>query len=201
MGLRRPATGPRRITVESLPARWAAPLADAQEALGRYRLALHRCPPGPLRSRLEDLEAEFSDSIERCRELARWGADAQAAARELDPGGIERAARPTGAQARYVARDQREVKDRLHAVQGESAARLALINGRLDEAVGRAVEMAGRAAWAGPAGAADLDLGAGELAAELRALRAALDEVEGLGLDGVAGTEPGDRPRGTTRPG
>ncbi len=57
--------------------------------------------------------ADFRESVERCRDLARWGADAQVACRELDPGRIERTARPAGDEARHPARDQREVKERL----------------------------------------------------------------------------------------
>ncbi len=167
----------KRPSRADLPKRWASHLADADEALECYRRSIRRCAPGPLRDRLDLLEEDFVESVERCVDLARWGAEAEAARKELDPARIERAGRPAGEQARHVAADQREVMARLDAVTDEAHARLVLINGRLDEAVGRAVEMAGQA---GHGSSVDRDLGSGEVASKLRALRAALDEVEGL---------------------
>ena len=162
-----------------LPERWAAHLEDAEKALARYRRAVGRCTAGPLRERLELLEDEFMESVERCSDLALWGAEAEAARQELDPARIERTARSAGRHARHVADDQRDVMARLDAVIDEANGRLVMINGRLDEAVGRAVEMAGKSRRR----AGGRDLGAGEVASKLRALRAALDEVDELGVE------------------
>ena len=62
----------------------------------------------------------------------------------------------------------------------EAKAWLVVINGRLDEAVGRAVEIA---ATADAENERELALGAGEVAARLRSLQAALEEVDGIGED------------------
>ena len=167
------------VDAEDLPERWAAHLEDAEEALASYRRAVRRCSAGPLRDRLEVLEDDFVESVERCSDLALWGAEAEAARLELDPAEVERAARSTGSHARHVAKDQRDVMARLDAVTEEADARLVLINGRLDEAVGRAVEIAGKSRRR----AGGQDLGAGEVATKLGALRAALDEVDGLGVE------------------
>ncbi len=73
----------------------------------------------------------------------------------------------------------------------QAMGRLALINGRLDEAVGRAVEMAARIDCDEEG---ELDLGAGEMAAELRSLQLALEEVDALQLHGrraARGQAPG----------
>lgn len=164
-------------STEDLPHSWEAPVSDARRALKRYRRSLAQCPSGPLRRRLEDLEDDFEESVRRCEHLARWGAEAEMAEKELDPNAVERAARHVGDSAHRAAADQREVRTRLETVQGEAKARLALINARLDEAVGRAVEMVGRAGQARDDGAGGLDMGAGELASELGALRSALEEV------------------------
>ncbi len=73
-------------------------------------------------------------------------------------------------------------------------ARLVVINGRLDEAVGRAVEIAGKVDADDPAG---VDLAAGEVATKLRWLRAALAEADALQPDGARGAAP-ERQRGAT---
>lgn len=186
-----PILDPGRWADDALPEHWAAPVDDAREALRRYRRVMARCEAGPLRDRLEELEAEFDASVTRCRDLAQWGADAEAARNELDPPGIERRARASAKQAKKAAAAQREVRGRLASVSDQAMARLALINGRLDEAVGRAVEMAARLDCDDEG---DLDREAGEMAAELRLLQAALEEVEALRLDPAQRLAPG---RGT----
>ena len=183
------ATNPqKRVRVEKLPQKWAAKVEDARRALKSYERAVERCPSGPLRDRLTTLENGFKDSIERCAELARWGADAEAARQELNPAVVERAARSAGKLARQAAADQREVIARLDAVIEEAKARLVVINGRLDEAVGRAVEIAGKADTDDER---DLGIGAKEVAMRLRSLQAALEEVDGLGLQQARDAAPG----------
>lgn len=196
---RGPGRAPPHVpaAVDDLPPRWAAPVKDAEQAHSRYRRALLRCPKGPLRNRLEEAESDFLESVAGCAELARWGAEAEGARGELDPEAVRRGAGRIGDQAGFAAEDQREVIDRLEAVMHEAKARLVLINGRLDEAVGRAVEMAGRAGRVGRGGTGGPDVGAGELATDLRALRAALDEMDGLRVDRLD-TKGLDPPRRAT---
>jgi len=67
-------------------------------------------------------------------------------------------------------------------------------NGRLDEAVGRSVEIAGKVDVEHPAG---VDLAAGEVATKLRWLRAALAEADALRPDEAWGAAP-ERQRGAT---
>ena len=185
----------RHVTdAQDLPERWTAHLEDAEQALARYRRAVRPCSSGPLRDRLEVLEDDFVESVERCTDLALWGAEAEAARQELDPARIERSARSTGSHARHVAQDQRDVMARLDAVTSEAHGRLVLINGRLDEAVGRAVEMAGKSRRR----AGGRDLGSGEVASKLRALRAALDEVDGLGVEHRSHSRSGRSGRATS---
>jgi len=189
-----PSARSRSPVLDALPQRWAATVEDARRALKSYERAVARCSKGPLRDRLEALEAEFTSSVERCVELAWWGAEAEAARREMDPVAVERAARSAGSHARSAAADQREVMARLDAVSAEAKARLVVINGRLDEAVGRAVEIAGKVDAEDPAG---VDLAAGEVATKLRWLRAALAEADALRPDGARGAAS-ERQRGAT---
>lgn len=170
----------RRAPRGELPRKWAARVDDARRARDSYERAVARCPAGPLRERLEALGTGVADSVERCSALAHRGAEAEAAKAELEPMALERAARSAGKHARQAAADQRDVLVRLDAVIDEAKAWLVVINGRLDEAVGRAVEIA---ATADAEDERELALGAGEVAARLRSLQAALEEVDGIGED------------------
>lgn len=171
---------------------WADAVADAEQALARYQAALDRCADGPLKDRLVALEDEVAESVDACHELAQWGADAELARRELDPAGMERAARRSGRAAIDAATSQRQLVGELLEVEADCRARLALINGRLDEAVGRAVELAGEARRDLLRSRSVVDHESGDaaraVAEELRALRAALDEMDGP--TGATGTPP-----------
>ena len=186
-----PTSHRERQPVGELPRKWAAKVEDAQQAMASYERAVARCPSGPLRDRLEALATGFVGSVERGSALAQWGAEAAAARAELDPPAVERAARSAGKHARNAAADQREVLARLDAVILEARSRLIVINGRLDEAVGRAVEIAGKADTEDER---ELAIGAGEVATRLRSLQAALEEVDGIG---EARTATGEQARGT----
>lgn len=188
-----PAYRRRKQVLAEVAGRWKAFVVDAEGALSRFRRARDRLPRGPLRDRLDEFEAELEESVDSCADLARWGHEAAAARAELDPSALEDAGAgldaPMAALARAAAADQRDLRGQLKAVESEAAGRLRVINGRLDEAVGRAVELAGRARSRRD----DLDLGTGELAARVSALREAVAEVEGLGL-------PAGEPRRGTAP-
>ena len=169
---------------------WDVAVIDAEDAVARFASAIDRCSDGPLRDRLDAMEEDVLESLACCRELAAWGAEAQSARQELDPAAMERAARRAGRAAKDAARSQRELISELVEIEDECRVRLALINGRLDEAVGRAVDLAGRSRRVGRRrrSRGDLDAvgGASELSEELRALRNALHD-----LDAHDGRRPG----------
>ncbi|MBW3556952.1 MAG: hypothetical protein KY454_08455, partial [Actinobacteria bacterium] len=120
--------------------KWKAAVVDAEDAAARFQRAIEGARRGPLRDRLVELEEDVLQSLDSCRDLAAWGADAESARRELDPRAMERVADRAGKPARDAALSQRQLIAQLREVEREARARLVLINGRLDEAVGRAVE-------------------------------------------------------------
>ena len=159
---------------------WADAVADAERAVARFQRSVDGCDAGPLLDRLHELEEDVLQSLEACEHLARVGAEAESARRELDPAAMERAARRGNRRAATdAAESQRQLISELLEIEDDARSRLAVINGRLDEAVGRAVEIVGRAGggrWR--RGATDTDDSSAELSDELRALSRALHEVD-----------------------
>lgn len=161
---------------------WQAAIVDAEAAAERFRSAVEGCQEGPLRDRLRQLEEDVAESLDCCYELADWGAEAESARRELDPAAMERAKRKAGGAAKDAAHSQRELIAELLEIEDDCRTRLTLINGRLDEAVGRAVDLAGRSRGVGRRwrSRSDVDAldGTRQVSDDLRALRAALRELD-----------------------
>lgn len=161
---------------------WKAAVTEAEAAAERFRTAVEGCAAGPLRERLRELEEDVAESLDCCYELADWGAEAESARRELDPAAMERAKRKAGGAAKEAAHSQRELIAELLEIEDDCRTRLTLINGRLDEAVGRAVDLAGRSRGVGRRwrSRSDVDAldGARQVSDDLRALRAALRELD-----------------------
>lgn len=98
---------------------WHAAVDDAEDAAARFRRAIDGCRRGPLCERLRELEEDVLQSLDSCRDLADWGADAESGRRELDPSAMERVARRAGKQATDVATSQRELVRDLLEVERE----------------------------------------------------------------------------------
>jgi hypothetical protein len=158
-----------------LEAAWQAPVADAEAAVARFQDAVDQCRSGPLLDRLVELEEDVLQSLDTCRRLAEAGQDAEAARDELDPAAMRRVAKRLGAVGAAAEADQRAVSDALLQVAEDARARLALINGRLDEAVGRATELLARSVTEEPAEGGGV---AAEVAGELGRLSEALHDVD-----------------------
>lgn len=166
-----PAKGARGADRDS----WDAAIADAETAADRFEATVERYPDGPLLDRLRELEEDVFQSLEAARELARTGAEAEAARRELAPARLQREGRRAGRAAEDAAASQRRLVTQLASVEDEARAKLVLLNGRLDEAVGRATELLARSALSPDERDGSV---VEEVAKELERLSAALHEVE-----------------------
>ena len=177
-GLRK-VSAPKTGNANAKPDEWALAVADAEDAVDRFLAAVERCEAGPTLERLRELEEDVLQSLDSVHQLAESGREAEAARRELDPAAMTKAARRGGRQAEDAAVSQRQLIAELLDVADDARTRLTVINGRLDEAVGRAIEILARGVTdrlAGP-GAAEGGVAA-EVAAELGRLSAALHEVD-----------------------
>lgn len=159
---------------------WDKAVDDAEDAVLRFQEALERAGDGPLQDRLDELEEDVLQSMDACIELAEWGAEVESARIELDPATLENVAKRAGKPALDAAKNQRQLVGELQKVEQEVRDRMSILNGRLDEAVGRAVEIIGRSndqrrRDADAADRSDVEV---DVAAELRSLSAALHEVD-----------------------
>lgn len=154
---------------------WAAAVADAEAAVDRFEATVERYRAGPLHDRLRELEEDVFQSLEAARELARTGSEAEAARRELAPARLQREGRRAGRAAEDAAASQRRLVTQLLAVEDEARVKLVLLNGRLDEAVGRATELLARSVLSPDERSGSV---VDEVARELERLSAALHEVE-----------------------
>src|SRR5688500_4708505 len=68
---RRPAG--ERIDPFALSDPWRRMVIDAQQAQSRFRQAVERSKPGPLRDRLSDLGARFEEALRECWRIACQG--------------------------------------------------------------------------------------------------------------------------------
>lgn len=167
----------RKGSEERVGPEWQAAVVDAEAAVDRFQQSIEDCRTGPLRDRLIELEEDVLQSLDTCRDLAAWGAEVEEARRELNPAAMERVARRSGKAAADAATTQRQLVAELLQIEDEARVRLALINGRLDEAVARGVEIVGHAFGLGGRVRGDGD-DAARVAAQLTALSAALHEVD-----------------------
>ena len=157
------------------PDPWTAAIIDAEAAADRFEATVERYRDGPLLDRLRELEEDVFQSLEAARELARTGCEAEAARRELAPARLQREGRRAGRAAEDAAASQRRLATQLAAVEDEARTKLVLLNGRLDEAVGRATELLARSVLSPDERSGSV---VDEVAKELERLSAALHEVE-----------------------
>lgn len=154
---------------------WGEAIADAEAAADRFEATVGRYREGPLLDRLRELEEDVFQSLDAARELARTGSEAEAARRELAPARLQRDGRRAGRAAEDAAASQRRLITQLLAVEDEARTKLLLLNGRLDEAVGRATELLARSVLSPDERSGSV---VDEVARELERLSAALHEVE-----------------------
>lgn len=194
-GLGGPPRPARGKASSSRPDAWSKAVADAEAAADRFEATVARYREGPLLDRLRELEEDVFQSLGAAHELARVGAEAESARRELDPAAMKRAAGRAGRAAEDAAADQRALITQLLEVEDEARTKLVVLNGRLDEAVGRATALLGRTVLS-PTGAGESVLD--DVARELERLSDALHEVE---PHPHPHSPPPQRPKGTTATG
>lgn len=185
-----------RLDVASLPESWRVFVTEALDARRRYGQATTRAAAGPLRERLRAIGDQIEQAVQESWRIARYGADLEAALRQLDPvSQVERrlarveAELAAGGQSRPhtsdhdlkatadALRSQLASIERLTTLARHTRDRLELLDARLDEAVARAVELSLNAADAGAAQRLGSDVEG--IVTEMEALRLALEETRG----------------------
>lgn len=179
-----------RVDPFSLGEPWKRFVIDAQSAQGRYRRAVRRGRPGPLKDRLDELGGRIDQAVRECWRVACQGdalgtairqletdrvqVELAAARRELaDAGGTSASLKATVNALEAQQRSAERVAD----VWRSSRDRLRVLNAQLDEAVARAIELsvAGSSASA-LGGVSDQVEG---VVSDMEALRQALEETGG----------------------
>ena len=182
------APRPERIDPFTLHDPWRRFVQDALQARNRFAEAVTRVQPGPLRDRLEEIEARMQTGVDECWQVARRGEALTRARRGIDLADVDRRlaqaegtgdtggvapAQPAIVEALQV---QRSTAQRLDGVIDGAQAELRLLGARLDEAVARTLELS---AHAGAEAGAVTGLGSDvdDLVSEMESLRLALDET------------------------
>jgi hypothetical protein len=174
----------------SLREPWRSFVRGAMQAQSRFRQAVSRVAPGPLRDRLATIGERLDQGVLETGRVARRGQsledarrqiDAESAAQEL--ASIERTTDPVtgvGSSLERTAdalRSQLASAERLDKVLADTYGRLRLLDARLDEAVARSLELSVSADEPGDLGG--LDSTVGEILEEMEALRLGLEEAGG----------------------
>jgi hypothetical protein len=184
--LRGRATGRRasgRIDPFTLSEPWRRYVSAAQSALRRFDATVRAAQRGPLHDRLRELGAQLEHGLDECWRIARRGDEIDASLARLKVTETRRrlaeleeragpAPSPEEAATLESLRAQVASADRLRATADDAAARLRLIQARLDQLVATAAEVV--AATHDPA---VLGTGVSELVTELEALRLAVEET------------------------
>ena len=184
-----------RVDPFSLGDPWKRFVIDAQNAQTRYRRAIKRSRPGPLKERLAELGERIDQAVMECWRVASQGNNLGSALRHLETDRVEAEL----AQARRELADERggsraSLKATVEALEAQmrSAQRLAdvwrssrdrlrVLNAQLDEAVARAVELS-VGAGGSVAAFGGLSDQVAEVVSDMESLRQALEETGGTTL-------------------
>lgn len=174
---------------------WKRFVIDAQNAQTRYRRAIKRSRPGPLKERLAELGERIDQAVMECWRVACQGDNLGSALRHLETDRVEAEL----AQARRELTDERggsraslqatvealeaqmRSAQRLADVWRSSRDRLRVLNAQLDEAVARAVELS-VGAGGSVAAFGGLSDQVAEVVSDMESLRQALEETGGTTL-------------------
>jgi type IV secretory pathway TrbD component len=187
-------SGPR-IEPGSLRVPWQGFVRDALQARSQFATATGRVRSGPLRERLDAIDDGLQSGVQECWKVAQAGHELAVARSQIDVpditaqrGAIDPAAAAVSdspAAETVAALDaQLAAAARMDQVIADTAARLRLLDARLDEAVTRAIELSVHA------DGADELRGLGDDVATL------VDDLESLrqGLAELDGTPPSPPP-------
>lgn len=185
-----PALPSARIDPFTVNEPWRRAVQDALQARNRFAAAVSHARQGPFRDQLEAFAARIDHGVDECWRIAQQGQTIADARRRIDRRAaeselarIEGAGEPEpGSAAAAIAaalEAQRSAAARLDRTLADTRERLRLLNARLDEAVARALELSVEAEKS--AELAGLGAQIDDVVTDMEALRAALEEVGGIG--------------------
>jgi hypothetical protein len=172
-----------RIDPYSLSVPWRDFVQSAVSSKERFKRAVNRTEPGPLRDRLTSVADRVADGTAECWRIARHGDELDEALSQHDVDAVRRE-RPEIATLGDTAHKAHTIEaldaqiasaDRLARVASDARDRLRLLDARLDELVARAIELSvseGNDEAIGTLGT-DVD----GLVTEMESLRQALEET------------------------
>lgn len=180
-----------RVDPFSLGEPWKRFVIDAQKAQSRFRRAVKRGRPGPLRDRLGELGERIDQAVMECWRVACQGNLLGGALKNLETERVEvelagarddlanqRGGSSASLEATVSALEsQMRSAERLSDVWRNSRDRLRVLNAQLDEAVARAVELSvGAGDGTAVGGVSDQVAG---VVSDMESLRQALEETGG----------------------
>jgi hypothetical protein len=184
----RPEEG-ERIDPFSLQDPWRQAVADALKAQARFRVAVKEVHAGPLRDRMQEIEARVAAGVEEAWRIGRQGQKLVTARRHIDVTEAQRELNQLQGRSSAEWQEGGAVAKTAQSLQAElaTAARLdqsivnardtlGLTNARLDEAVARAVELSVKADDV--ADLAGLGNEVDALVTDLEALRQGMEAVD-----------------------
>lgn len=177
---------PRRARIDpfTVGEAWRGPVKAAMQASARYDQLLRSISAGPLRDRLSDIGRSVERSVDECWRVAQRGDALASALSAIDAATARRqlAELPEGIGDDVVVRSLRArvaSAERLEALAEDARRRLTELEARLHQAVATAVELSQRQGDGADATLLGSDVD--DVAGQLGALRAALDEADGIG--------------------
>jgi hypothetical protein len=178
-----------RIDPFTLNEPWRRFVQDALSARGRFREAVDRTQPGPLRDTLRGIASRIDTGVEECWLVAKRGESLVQSRRRIDTAEIARDLAETEAaqkdnpddprldQTMEALQAQQATADRMDRVVAEAHSQLRLLDARMGEAVVRAVELSAQAATGVSASSLSSDVDS--MVTDMEALRLALEETHG----------------------
>ena len=121
---------------------WRRHVAAAQSAQRRYQKIVADMKEGPLRSRMAEIGRQVDRGVDECWLIAKHGDQLDDTIRSLDGAGLRaRFDRSTDDAVTASLRNQLDAVQRIRDARAQTDARLAALQTRLGELVGRAAEV------------------------------------------------------------
>ncbi len=156
---------------------WRRHVAAAQSAQRRYQKIVADMKEGPLRSRMAEIGRQVDRGVAECWLIARHGDQLDDTIRSLDGAGLRaRFDRSTDDAVTASLRNQLDAVQRIRDARAQTDARLAALQTRLGELVGRAAEVS-----IGSDISTELGSAVDDVVVQLEALSQAVDEVNTTG--------------------
>lgn len=166
---------PRPVAIDpfTLSEPWRRHVAAAQSTQRRYREIARTTPDGPLRDRLNDIDAQVDHAVVECFEIARRGDDLDEALSRLDTGALHRRLEHSVDDAtRASVESQLASAARIRGTRNDTDSRLRLLTTRMGELVAQAAEVS-----VGTDTTDELGNGVSDVVIQLESLRLALNEL------------------------